>query len=198
MPCAAQRHRRGESAEAGPDDRHPRRPATTDARPQPPARYRRRHRVISTRRNRHATARFRGCRRIRWVRRRRSCPGGSSRSPGLRGCSTRACRTWPARRWRPSAAPPCRPTPLRRPAVASTSVTPRSSARAMTHATWRAWTSSRYGKFTVNPDCAMLSTKQFGKPLHRAGRAGCGHRRASLSVSVCPSRPIISKPVRRE
>ncbi|CNM15165.1 Uncharacterised protein [Mycobacterium tuberculosis] len=35
----------------------------------------------------------------------------------------------------------------------------------MIHAAWLACTSSRYGKFTVSPAWAMLSMKQFGKPL---------------------------------
>ena len=41
-----------------------------------------------------------GCRRTRWVRRRRSCPAESWRPPCLPGCSSRACRSWRARRSR--------------------------------------------------------------------------------------------------
>ena len=81
---------------------------------------------------------------------------------------------------------------------ASTSVTPRSSARAMIHATWVAWTSSRYGKFTVNPDCAMLSTKQFGKPRTCRPWKVRTPSRQRVGQASRPSRPISSKPERRQ
>ena len=57
-------------------------------------------------------------------------------------------------------------------AEASTATIPRARADAITHATWRAWTSRRYGKFTVKPDCAMLSTKQFRETANMRAMKG--------------------------
>ena len=63
----------------------------------------------------------RGCRRIRSGCRRRSCPDASSRSPDLRGCSSPACKISPVRRSPPIVRRSCRPMPIRRSAVASSS-----------------------------------------------------------------------------
>ena len=123
--------------------------------------------------------------------RRRSCPAGSWRPPCPLGCSSPGCRTFArlGARLR-TRATTVRPTRLRRRATPRPRRRRSFSAHAITQATWLACTSSRYGKFTVKPDWAMLTHEAVRKTAARAGRGRCARRRAHFSVSVTPSRPI--------